>query len=80
MFMTSGRHPLFLPGNMVQNIPGNMVHNIPGNMVHNRGEVGWTVELYGLQTLVVGLQDSLDAVTVGVLHVAILEKHCLSSV
>lgn len=43
-------------------------------MVDYGGEVGWSVELNRLQTLVIGLQDAIYTVTVGVLYVTVLER------
>ena len=45
---------------------------VPGNVIDNRSEVGGSIKLYCLQTLMVSLQDSLHPVTVGVVNVAVL--------
>ena len=46
---------------------------LPGNMVDDRGEVGGSVELNGLQTLVVGFHHTVDTCTVRVLRVPVLQ-------
>ena len=49
-------------------------------MIDNGSEVCRPVELHGLQALVVRLQDALDAVTVRVLYVPILQKSRQTSI
>jgi len=46
---------------------------VPGHMVDNGSKVGGPVQLNGLKALVVSFQNSLHAVAVGVLNVAILK-------
>lgn len=46
----------------------------PGNMVHHRSKVSWAVQLHCLQTLVVCLQDALNAVAVRIFHVSVLKR------
>ena len=41
-------------------------------MVDDWSEVCWPVELDGLKALVVRLQNPLDSVAIGVVHIAIL--------
>lgn len=45
---------------------------LPGHVVDDGGEVGGSIELHRLQTLVVGLHDAVNACTVRVLGIPIL--------
>ena len=53
----------------------------PGHVVDDGGDVGGSIELDGLQGLVVGLDHSLDPSTVGVVPLAVqweLVRHLVS--